>query len=156
MNSLSLNLKNRKVYFYALCIFSTALFVRLINLFFIESYENHSLMEDSSIYWDGAHSWINTGYFSRTINQIIMPETERLPAYFIFIIFVINIFGDNIIAVLVCQAILDSLTCVLIFCLGCFITVSVGLLSGIFSLLCINFIVHSSLILRDLLPKTCF
>ena len=129
--------------------FLTALFVRLINLFFIESYENHSLMEDSSIYWDGAHSWINTGYFSRTSNQIIIPETERLPAYFIFIIFIINIFGDNIIAVLLCQAFLDLLTCVLIFCLGCFITVKVGLLSGIFSLLCINFIIHSSLILTE-------
>ena len=147
----SLKPSNKKIVMYSLYIFTTALFIRLLNLIFINELESYSLLEDAYIYWEGAHSWISTGYFSRTTNGIDYHETERVPAYFLFLALIIKFINSHILTVIFIQAIIDSLTCILIFLIGSFINKKVGIMAGIFSIFNFNFIIHSSMILTETL-----
>ena len=132
-------------------IFLAALLVRLINLLIIDNPVSHALMEDALIYWEGAQSWKESGYFSRNINGIFIPETERVPAYFILLLFLRDFFNDGLVAILFCQAVIDSLTCVIIYKLGSMINIQTAKFSALFSIFSFNMILHSSFILTETL-----
>ncbi len=134
-----------------LFIFFVALLVRTINLLFIDNTGSHALMEDALIYWEGAQSWKESGFFSRTVNETFFPETERVPIYFILLLFIRSFLSEALIVTLFCQAILDSVSCVIIYRLGTMINKQTGLFSAIFSIFSFNLILHSSFILTETL-----
>ena len=71
--------------FYGAVVFA-ALAVRLIDIAFISELNAYAQVEDSSIYWNGAQAWIDSGYFSRASVFGFIPETERMPLYHLFLV----------------------------------------------------------------------
>jgi hypothetical protein len=130
-------------------IFVVAVALRLLNLAMIPDLDVHALIEDSSIYWEGAAASIDAGYFARYGAVSFVPETERVPLYFLFLIPIRLLFGDAVMPVLVGQALLDAVTCVVIARLGAMVDRNTGVLSGLLAAAWPNLIIHSSLILTD-------
>ena len=115
----------------------------------IDNYAVHALIEDSSIYWNGARHWIESGFFSVFDSSSYLPETERVPLYHMFLIPFNWIFGDVFLPPLLAQTVINSFTCVIISMLGDMINKKTGLFAGLFAALSFNLILHSSLILSE-------
>ena len=99
-------------------IFFMALVVRLINLAISDFTPDAMLLEDAKLYWKTATSGQN---FLDNAHLAIFSQTERMPGYFLFLSAIISIFGEHFLPVLVIQSVIDSLTCVLIAALGCYV-----------------------------------
>lgn len=132
-------------------VYFAALLVRVVNLFFITDIDTTRFIEDSSIYWNGARDWIESGFFSRQSENGYVIETERVPLYFLLIVPVRYLFGDAVLPLLATQAALDAGTCVTIALIGGMICRNVGLLAGSLAMTWPNLIIHSSLVLSDTL-----
>ena len=132
-------------------IFSVALALRLINLSLISDIGLHAMIEDSSMYWTGAAAWLESGYFSRALEAGFVPETERVPLYFLFLVPFRWLFGDTVVPVVIGQAFLDAGTCVIIARIGSMMNSTVGVLSGFLAAIWPNLIIHSSMVLTDTL-----
>lgn len=74
-----------------------------------------AVTDDSHVYLDLAHNWLQHGAYGQTEGgQIVLADT-RLPGYPAFLAGVFWIFGDgNLRAVFLIQILLDLLTCVII------------------------------------------
>lgn len=137
-----------------LIVFAVAFALRLANLCHIATEPEIALTEDASLYWNGARDWIDSGSFSRrsglaTDHPTYLPEHERVPGYFLFLLPIRAIFGEMHIPVLFVQSLLDALTCVLIALLGHRISRETGLLAGSLAAVWPNMIIHSGLILTE-------
>lgn len=132
-------------------VYCIALVVRLFNLVLIPDIGVHAMVEDSPMYWHGAATWVEAGYFSRAVENGFVHETERVPLYFLFLIPFQLVFGDSVLPVLLGQTFLDSGTCIIIARLGSMIDRYTGLISGLLAAVWPNLIIHSALILTDTL-----
>jgi hypothetical protein len=130
-------------------VFLTAVVVRLLNIAFIGDVNIYAFVEDSSIYWNGAQYWLDSGFFARKAAAGFVPETERMPLYHLFLTPFRWGFPDTGLPVLIAQMIMDSTTCVLIALVGGKLGVRVGLVSGLLAAAWPNLIIHSQLILGD-------
>ena len=127
-------------------IFFAALFVRLLNLAISDFNPDSILLEDAAMYWKIA----TTGQTSPDNTLLkIFSQTERMPGYFLFLTAIVSIFGESFLPVLVIQSVIDSVTCVLIAALGCYVYPkhfgTFGWLAAVWP----NLFIHSGLILGD-------
>ena len=127
-------------------IFFMALVVRLINLAISDFSPDAMLLEDAALYWTTATSGQT---FLANAYLAIFSQTERMPGYFLFLAAIVGIFGENFLPVLVIQSVIDSITCVLIGALGCYIYPKHIGIFGWLAAVWPNLFIHSGLILGD-------
>ena len=130
-------------------IFVAAVILRLGNLLLIECVELMAFIEDSSLYWSGAQAWLDSGYFSVRKETGFIPETERVPLYFLFLMAFHWAFEAPLWPVLLSQILIDAGSCVVIALIGGLLSRRVALAAGLFAIVWPNFIIHSSLILTE-------
>ena len=107
------------------------------------------LQEDASLYWRGAAVLLEHGSFSRTFGDGLLPQTERVPGYFLFLAGIRALSGESLVAVLIVQAFVDAITCILIATIADLLSTRLALPSGILAALWPNLIVHSGSLLSD-------
>ncbi len=127
-------------------IFFVALIVRLINLATSDFSPNAMLLEDASLYWTTVT--IGQTFLDNTLLEIF-SQTERMPGYFLFLSAIVSIFGENFLPVLVIQSVIDSVTCVLIAALGCYVYPKHYGIFGWLAAVWPNLFIHSGQILGD-------
>ena len=130
-------------------VFVAAIAVRFVNLLLAGDLAAYALVEDSSIYWNGAQSWFESGFFSRVTDTGYVPETERVPLYHLFLTAFRLGFGDALLPALIGQAVLDAGTCVIIASIGAMMSRTIGIIAGLFAAAWPNLVIHSSVILSD-------
>jgi len=131
-------------------VFFVALFLRLVN-FNIVDYDL-STTPDTSVYISIANGIAQTGdyVFISSNDGRIGPASERVPVYPLFVAINKMLFGDNyLISSVIAQIILDSFTCVMIVLIASKVSKKIVGLVAILSLININMIFHSALILTD-------
>ena len=127
-------------------IFFVALIVRLINLAISDFSPDAMLLEDAAMYW----KTVTTGQtFPDDKLLEIFSHTERMPGYFLFLAAIVSIFGEHFLPVLVIQSVIDSVTCVLIAALGCYVCPKHYGFFGWLAAVWPNLFIHSGLILGD-------
>jgi hypothetical protein len=132
-------------------IFFIALAVRLLNVAFLPTAPEALLREDAPLYWSGAEILLEQGSFLYRADDTLLPQTERVPGYFLFLAAIRAIFDDSLLAVLIAQSVVDSITCVLIAAMSALLSSRIVLPVGILAAIWPNLIVHSSAILSDTL-----
>lgn len=132
-----------------LIVFCFAVAVRLLNIAFLPTGPEDLLKEDASLYWHGAETLLEYGSFSIESESGLLPQTERVPGYFLFLAAVRSVFGDSLTAALIAQAFLDAFTCVLIGGLAALLSPRLALPTGILAALWPNLIIHSGTILSE-------
>lgn len=133
-----------------LLVFIVALIVRVAYVwFFVEPYG--LMLEDQVMYSQLGKVMAKTGYFLLETDAGLIPVTERLPGYPIFLSTIYNVFGENNVAVLVVQAIIDSLTCVVIGLIAELIVPRGFLVAGMISACNLGMVILSGMILTDTL-----
>jgi|GEM_PF-491916 len=140
----SINIKNM------LLIFLVALLLRIIYAWFFVDVEN-LIHEDQEFYIYLGQTIAKTGEFVQHTNGGNIPVTERVPGYPIFLSIIYSLFGENNMAVVLVQIIIDSLTCVVIGLLSGLVMRHGFLIAGIVSALNLNMIILSGMILTDTL-----
>ena len=131
-------------------VFFAALAVRILNVLVLPISFDAVLAEDAAIYWDSAGVLLEHGVFGRIIDGVgIVSETERMPGYAVFLAGLRWLFSDALLGILLAQAVLDSLTCVLIAVIGAQFSRSLALVSGFLAVFWVNLIIHSAMILSD-------
>ena len=123
-----------------------AMVVRLINLAISDFTPDAMLFEDAKLYWKTATSGQT---FLDNAHLAIFSQTERMPGYFLFLSAIISIFGEHFLPVLVIQSVIDSLTCVLIAALGCYVYPKHYGIFGWLAAIWPNLFIHSGQILGD-------
>ena len=104
------------------------------------------LLEDAALYWTTAttgQTFLDDAYLE------IFSQTERMPGYFLFLSAIVSIFGEHFLPVLIIQSVIDSITCVLIGALGCYIYPKHFGIFGWLAAVWPNLFIHSGLILGD-------
>jgi len=81
--------------------------------------------------------------------QVDKPDAERMPVYPGFLATVFWTFGGSLLAVVLVQILVDSLSCVLVCKLGEMLWKGNGFLSGILASLNLGMITYSHFILND-------
>ncbi|MEX2614514.1 MAG: hypothetical protein WD767_00290 [Alphaproteobacteria bacterium] len=132
-----------------LLVFLAALLARVINIALLPISVEYLTVEDAILYWDGAKVLLDHGVFGRLTDTGIMPETERAPGYIFFLAGLRWLFSDSLVGILLAQAVLDSLTCVLIAVTGAQLSRSLALAGGLLAACWVNLIIHSGMILSD-------
>ncbi len=132
-------------------IYVFALAVRLLNLALIPDIDTHAMIEDSPMYWTGAATWLDSGFFSRASDAGFVHETERVPLYFVLLAAFRWLFGDTLVPVVISQALLDAGTCVIIARIGAMVGSTAGVVSGLLAAVWPNLIIHSTIVLTDTL-----
>lgn len=130
-------------------VFLAALLARIANIVLLPISVEYLTVEDAIIYWDGAKVLLDHGVFGRFTGTGIMPETERTPGYIYFLAGLRRVFSDSLVGILLAQAVLDSLTCVLIAVIGAQLSRSLALAGGLLAACWVNLIIHSGMILSD-------
>ena len=130
-------------------IFFTALAVRLLNVVSLADVPDHLFSEDSAIYWSLADKFLQTGRLIEDTPGAEVPITERMPLYILFLAAIKGIFGAAPVAVVGTQAVLDSISVVLIALLGGMLSRMIGVVSGLLAALWPNLVINSSVILTD-------
>ena len=127
-------------------IFFVALIVRLINLAISDFSPDAMLLEDAAMYW----KTVTTGqtFLDNTLLEIF-SQTERMPGYSLFLAAIVIIFGEHFLPVLVIQSVIDSVTCVLIAALGCYVYPKHFGIFGWLAAVWPNLFIHSGMILGD-------
>jgi len=134
-----------------LVIWAAAAVVRLANIAAMPLEPELILAEDAWLYWANARSLLEYGTFADT------ASAGRMPGYFLFLAGLMGVFGPSLFAVLAVQALLDSVTCVLVGMIGARLSVSIGLVAGLLASVWPNLVVTSTLVLTDsffMLPFT--
>src|SRR5579862_1070581 len=68
---------------------------------------------DTKFYEELARNWLDHGVYGLFVNGHLMPVDQRMPAYPAFLAAIYSIFGRTRIAVMLAQAAIDLVTCVL-------------------------------------------
>jgi hypothetical protein len=134
-----------------LVIWAAAAVVRLANIAAMPLEPELILAEDAWLYWANARSLLEYGTFADT------ASAGRMPGYFLFLAGLMGVFGPSLFAVLAVQALLDSVTCVVVGMIGARLSVSIGLVAGLLAAIWPNLVVTSTLVLTDsffMLPFT--
>jgi hypothetical protein len=139
-----------------LLIFIAALTIRLINVAFLPVSAETLLAEDAALYWNGAEVLVEHGVIGRaSADGTVILETERVPGYHLFLAGIRALFGASFYAVLFAQAVLDSLSCVLIAAIGAALPTAaaprLALIAGLLAAATPNLIIHAGMILGDCL-----
>jgi 4-amino-4-deoxy-L-arabinose transferase-like glycosyltransferase len=128
------------------CYFFCGAVVRLINLAISDFSPDAMLLEDAAMYWKTA----TTGQtFLDNMLLEIFSQTERMPGYLLFLAAIVSIFGENFLPILVIQSVIDSVTCVLIAALGCYVYPKHYGIFGWLAAVWPNLFIHSGQILGD-------
>ncbi len=130
-------------------IFAVAIGIRLLNIAILPTSTENLLKEDASLYWSGAMVLLEHGSFSISLGDDVVPQTERVPGYFLLLATVQALFDDSLVAALVVQSLLDTITCLLIAGLAATYCKRLALPAGLLAALWPNLIVHSAMILSD-------
>ncbi len=77
------------------------------------------------------------------------PDMERMPGYPLFLAFLLTVFSGSFLGVVAVQALLDSVSCVLVGMLGERVRAGVGLLAGLLAALNLNMVTYSLFVLND-------
>ncbi len=128
-----------------------AVVVRLANVAAMPLEPGLLLGEDAWLYWANALSLLEHGTFADT------ASAGRMPGYFLLLAGLMDVFGPSLFAVLVVQALLDSVTCVLVGMIGARLSLSVGLVAGLLAAVWPNLVIMSASVLTDsffMLPFT--
>ena len=128
-------------------VFVVALILRTgYSYFFIDP--EYLILEDQGGYVQLGQSIAKTGDFFQLTDG---KHTGRLPGYPTFLAIIYTLFGENNMAVVVVQTIIDSLTCVVIGLIAKSVIPRSFLVVGMISALNLNMIIHSGMILTDTL-----
>ena len=134
-----------------LVIWVAAVVVRLVNVAAMPMEPGFLLTEDAWLYWANALSLLEHGTFADTASG------GRMPGYFLFLAGLMGVFGPSLLAVLVVQALLDAVTCVLVGMIGARVSVGVGSVAGMLAAVWPNLVIMSASVLADsffMLPFT--
>ena len=132
-----------------LIVFGIALADRFLNLAALPINPETLLREDALLYWNVAASFIEHGSFSTKIDGTLVPHTERVPGYMLFLAAIRLVFGDSFVAILMVQALVDSVTCLLTAWMAAQLAPRLTQSTGLLAALWPNLVVHSSVILSD-------
>jgi len=132
-----------------LIVFGIAVVIRLLNLATLPTDPATLLQEDASLYWAGAAVFVDHGSFSIVTEKGLIPHTERVPGYMLFLAAVRAVFGDSLFAALIVQSLIDGLTCVLTAWMAAQLSPRLVLPTGMLAALWPNLIIHSGTILSD-------
>lgn len=137
-----------------LAIFLFALVVRLANFWILAGDLENFFFEDAYLYWPGGGYLAATGRFDAPpglSENSGAPGSERVPIYLFFIAAIRLLFGDEPLAAIAANILVDAGTCVLIAVLGGMISRRVGLIAGALAAVWPNLIVNSATLLSDTL-----
>ncbi len=141
-----------------LIVFFAALALRLVYLGLVYDGPDSLRMPDSEMYEKYAGSLLATGGIgTETPDGEFVPFTERMPGYIVYLALFRALFGDNPLWPILGQAVLDSLTCVLIAWLAAGFDRRLALPAGLIAAANLNMIAHAGMVLNDslfLLPFT--
>ncbi|MFH1038184.1 MAG: glycosyltransferase family 39 protein [PVC group bacterium] len=139
----------RSVYLAVLIIFAIALSLRLA---FVFSFPRVLWCGDSLSYWNRGEEAASAPVTWESLKITLLENVRKGPVYPLFIAAVIRIWGENLAAVLVIQALLDAGSCSLLFLLGrSLATRRAGLLAGLMAALYTPFIFSASFVLQETL-----
>ena len=131
--------------YYSLLIFIVAFTIRIINLYIIQIDINSYIVEDQFLYWDWA---LKNAYTSNSLlNEKVL--LERMPGAFLFFQFAIWLVGENLFNVLMIQALVDSINCLIIAFIAKNINKNLFFLTGLIASFSPLLIIVSSQILSD-------
>ena len=136
----------------ALLIFIIALTVRVVYAwFFIDT--SSLTHEDQALYINLGQNMAQTGEFLKIAGDGYTTDwvTSRVPGYPQFLAVIYTLFGENNMAVVWVQVIIDSLTCVVIGLIAESIVSRGFLIAGLISAINLNMIILSGMILTDTL-----
>ena len=119
-----------------------AMIVRFSYIFFFIQ-EEYLLLEDQKVYINLALEYSKTGFLGMT--------PERAPGYPLFLSSLYSIFSENQLYIITVQAVIDSISCILIGLLAQAVFSRSLLIAGIMSALNMNMIILSATILTDTL-----
>ena len=139
-------MKIKKILF----VFLVALTMRIVYAWFFVDASN-LILEDQMMYIQLGGTMAETGDFLQNTSKGYTMVTDRVPGYPAFLAAVYTIFGENNIAVVAVQAFIDSLTCVVIGLIAETVIARSFLVSGFISVINLNMIVLSGMILTDTL-----
>ncbi len=132
-----------------LIVFGIAVVIRLLNLATLPTDPATLLQEDASLYWAGAAVFVDHGSFSIVTEKGLIPHTERVPGYMLFLAAVRAVFGDSLFAALIVQSLIDGLTCVLTAWMAAQLSQRLALPTGLLAALWPNLVIHSGTILSE-------
>ena len=133
-----------------LFVFMFALFIRLTYAWFFIDLDS-LVLEDQMMYIQLGKILANTGYFLQDTGNGFIPVTERLPGYPALLSLIYTVFGQENIAVVLVQIVIDSLTCVVIALIAEIVVPSGFIIAGIVAALNLNMVILSGMILTDTL-----
>jgi 4-amino-4-deoxy-L-arabinose transferase-like glycosyltransferase len=147
----SFNSKSRVSTKKILAIFVIALVVRIgYALIFVDA--TYLIHEDQSLYIQLGQTIAKTGEFIQpTINGSYTVVTERVPGYPAFLSVIYSFFGENNMAVVAAQILIDSFNCVIIGLIVESAIVRGFFIAGLTSALNLNMVILSGMILTDTL-----
>lgn len=126
-----------------------AICLRLLNLWLTPLDPALIINADANTYWQGAGDMLREMRFVRVTDQVVAPETERVPLYYIWLAAFRAVFGEALVPVLVGQAILDALTCALIALIAAHVAPTLLLPVGLLAAAWPNLIIQSAQLLTD-------
>ena len=139
-----------------ICIFLFALLLRGGNIASLSGAPENFFVEDSGLYWQSVQNWLSTGGFNyvkkTAAGDLVLPMYERTPGYTAFLLGLQKVGCRSVECAIWLQALLDSLTCLVVFLIGRIFSFAVGLVSGVLAAIHLNSIIHSAYLLTD----TCF
>lgn len=137
-------------YKYLWLVFLLSLIVRGVVFAQVAGQQEVILQPDSRIYLALAENLQSNG--------VLFPQDRptptclvRVPGYPLFLAAVSRFLGENLLAVVLVQIVLDSLSCVMVYQLGEILYKGTGLLSGLLSCFSVNMVTYSHFILSDTL-----
>jgi hypothetical protein len=135
----------------AVLVFALALAARLVNVAFLSAGANEFFMDDSHGYWEQAETLLTQGWFHWLDGEGSTLFDKRPPLYMYFLALVRAAFGPSLAAAAAVQAVLDSVTCVVIGLMGAMLRPRFGIVAGVLAALWPNLVIHSALIVSDTL-----
>jgi len=126
----------------ATILFLISLLVRIAYIFlFVEP--EYLVTEDQALYIQLAQNFSNSGFLD--------VPTERVPGYPFFISVIYSLFGESTYSVILIQAVLDSVTCIVIALMSTLLFNKGFWIAGILSAINLNMIILSATLLTDTL-----
>jgi len=135
---------------YFLFIFSLSLIVRIGYVWFFVQ-DSSLILEDQMMYAQLGKVMFETGEFLQNSENGYVMVTDRLPGYTMLIAAVYALFGENNMAIVAVQVVIDSLTCVIIALLVESIISRGFIIAGVVSAFNLNMIILSGMVLTDTL-----
>jgi 4-amino-4-deoxy-L-arabinose transferase-like glycosyltransferase len=132
----------------ALAVFLLALLFRGVVYLLILGSPQVVQQPDSVIYLSVAENLMQHGTYYPTEGRT-SPFMVRTPVYPVFVALVLGVFGRNLLAVVLIQIFLDSMTCVMVCWLAEKIQRGTGLLSGLLAAVNLGMVTYSHFILND-------